>query len=121
VDYHLLNPYGCFLKAGVFDGDIPNLIMSMVVLLLFPLIVYLVVTAVVVRLLRDIGISYFETESEDDTIPELILRVWVIGLLMIPVGLVGVVLCIPAFIYNIYRFIVDLCRILPSIFCCCCL
>jgi hypothetical protein len=39
---HNYNPYGCFLKLGFFDGDFGNLIWSLGVLLLFPILVYLV-------------------------------------------------------------------------------
>lgn len=122
LDFHFLNPYGCFLKAGFFDGDIPNLLISLLVLILFPIIVYFIITAFTAKILRDKMrfLSYFDTYIDDENDFERVVRCFTIGLLLLPVGLVGLVLCIPAYLYNIVRFVVDLFKILLSMVCCSC-
>ena len=69
LDFHLLNPYGCFFRAGFFDGDIPNLLVSLLVLTGFPVIVYIVITACTVRMLREKGyVAYFDVNYEDENV-----------------------------------------------------
>ena len=54
IDQHILNPYkGCFMLAGVFDGILGNLIWHLLVLALFPGILFIVSVMAFFHYLRE--------------------------------------------------------------------
>ena len=53
LDSHILNPYtGCFMLAGIFDGVLGNLFWHLLVIVGYPILLYIVSVAVFAHWMR---------------------------------------------------------------------
>jgi len=108
------------MLAGIFDGVLANLVWHLGVILLYPILLYIVTIACTAHFIRghESIAARFEKHSVDNQYLNMI-RVFGNGILMVLVGLLGVAVCLPAFILTLVRFLIEIVKAIPSLCCYC--
>lgn len=121
-----MNPFGCFFKVSDFP-EVLNVLWTMGVLTLFPILIYFVGTLFFFRSIKNWRrIEYFERYYggyDGETLVEKTYRCFMIGLLYLPFGILLYIISLPvslaAFLFNLYRLLIDILRLVGhGMFCC---
>ena len=112
------------MLVGVFDGLIGNLFWHLLVILLYPVLLYILTVGLTGHYIRkytnedSVRAGRFNSHYDyDENFLQKLMRVFGNGVLMLFVGPIGVLAGLPAIFLLIARFILELLKALPRLIC----